>query len=76
MAVMESRDESRGPFLRVSVSKASGLVSVSVSRVSGLETLNIAKKWFLKIPITQIFVFVVFAGKKQPKHDDGKMLQI
>ena len=53
----ESRDSSRDPFLRVSVSK-----------VSGLETLNVAKKWFIKISVIQIFLFVVFAGKKQPKH--------
>jgi len=56
-----SRDLSRDPFLRVSVSK-----------VSGLETLNIAKIWFINIYIIQIFLFVVFAGKKQPKHM-GKM---
>ena len=56
-----SRDSSRDPFLRVLVSK-----------VLGLETLNIAKKWFIKIYIIQIFLFVVFAGKKQPKHV-GKM---
>ena len=37
LAVIESRDSSRDPFLRVSV-------SVSVSKVSGLETLDIAKK--------------------------------
>jgi len=36
--VMESRD----PFLRVSVSKVSGLLSVS--KAIGLETLNIANK--------------------------------
>jgi len=53
---MESRD-------LVSVS---GLVSVS--KVSGLEILNIAKKWFIKIFIIQIFSYVVFAGKKQSKH--------
>jgi len=34
--------------------------------------LNIAKKWFIKISNIQIFLFVVFAGKKQPKHI-GKM---
>ena len=50
-------DKSRDPFLRVSVSK-----------VSGLETLNIAKKWFVKISIIQRFVFVVYASKKQQKH--------
>ena len=59
----------------VSVSKVSGLVSVSVSKVSGLETLNIAKKLFSKISIIQIFLFVVFADKKQPKHV-GKMPEI
>ena len=42
---------------------------VSVSKVSALETLNIANEWFIKISIFQIFLFVVFAGKKQPKHD-------
>jgi len=36
--VMECRD----PFLRVSVSKVSGLVSVL--KATGLQTLNIAKK--------------------------------
>jgi len=60
-----SRDESRDPFLQVSVSKVSGLVSVSKS--AGLETLNIAKKWYSKISIIQQILFVVFAGKKQPK---------
>ena len=40
--------------------------------VSGLETLNIAKKWFIKVSITNDFLFVVFAGKKQSKHV-GKM---
>jgi len=68
-----SRDSSQDPFLRVPVSKVLGLVTVS--RVSGLETLNIAKKWFIKISIIQIFFFVVFAGKKQPKHI-GKMPEI
>ena len=34
--------ESRDSFLRVSVSKVSGLVLVSVSKVSRLETSNIA----------------------------------
>jgi len=50
-----SRDSSRDPFLRVSVSKVSDLVFVSVSKVSGLETLNSAKKWFIKISKIQIF---------------------
>ena len=67
---MESRDlvSVSRPILRVSVlvSKDSGLVSVS--KVSGLETLNIAKKCFIKIFIIQTFMFVVFSGKKQPKH--------
>jgi len=35
------QDSSRDPFLRVSISKVSGLVSVS--KVSGFETLNIGK---------------------------------
>jgi len=61
---MESRDSSRDPFLRVSVSK-----------VSGLETLNIAKKWCSKISIIQRFLFVVFAGKKQSKQV-GKVPEI
>jgi len=34
---------------------------------TGLETLNIAKKWFSKISIIERFLFVAFAGKKQPK---------
>ena len=38
------RDSFRNSFLRVSVSK-----------VSGLETLNIAKKWFIKIFTIQLF---------------------
>jgi len=71
--VMRSRD----PFLPVSVSvlvsKVSGLVSVS--KVSGLETLNTVKKWFIKICIIQRFLFVVFVGKKQPKHV-GKMPEV
>jgi len=54
--------EPRDTFLRVAVSK-----------VSGLETLNIAKKWLIKIYILVIqpFLFVVYASKKQPK-DVGK----
>jgi len=36
-------DSPRYSFLRVSVSKVSGLVSVSAWKVSGLETLNTAK---------------------------------
>jgi len=47
-----SDTKSRDSFLRVSVPKA----------------LNIAKKWLSKISIFQRFLFVVFAGKKQPKH--------
>jgi len=61
---MESRDSSRDPFLRVSVSKA-----------ARLETLNVAKKWFSKVPIIKRFLFVVFSGKKQQKHV-GKMPEI
>jgi len=38
-----------------------------VSMATGLETLNIAKKWLSKISINQRFLFVAFAGKKQPK---------
>jgi len=30
--------------------------------------LNIANKWFIKTFVFQIFLFVVFAGEKQPKH--------
>jgi len=56
--------ESRDPFLRVSVSK-----------VSGLETVNIPKKWFTKISKFHQFLFVVFAGKEQPKQV-GKMPEI
>jgi len=70
---MESRDSSRDPFLRVSVSKVSGLVSVS--KAARLETLNVAKKWFSKVPIIKRFLFVVFSGKKQQKHV-GKMPEI
>jgi len=47
-------------------------LQLSVLKVSGLETSNIANKWFSKISIIQIFLFAVFAGKKQPKHV-GKM---
>jgi len=52
------RDESQDPFLRVSisVSKVSGLVSIS--KATGLETLNIVKKWYNKISITQQILFV------------------
>jgi len=53
--------------MSTSVMESRDLVSFSVSNVSGLETLNIAKKWFIKISILQWFLFVVFAGKKQPK---------
>jgi len=70
-----SRDESQDPFLEVSVCKVSGLVSVSVAKVSGLETLNIAKKRFIEISLIQRFVFVVFAGEKQPNYVE-KMLEI
>ena len=42
-----SRDSSRDPFLRV-----------SVSEVSGLKTLNIAMKCFIKISILQRFLFL------------------
>ena len=35
---------------------------------SGFENLHIAKKLFIKISIIQIFLFVVFAGKKKPNH--------
>jgi len=66
--------ESRDTYLRVSVSKVSGLVTVS--KATGLdETLNIAKEWYGKISIIQRFFFVVFAGKKQPKQV-GKMPEI
>jgi len=53
-----SLDSSRDTFLRVLVSKVSGLVSVS--KVSGLETLNIVKKWFIKISTIQIFFACCF----------------
>ena len=43
---LSDRDESRDPFLRVSVSMVSGLVSVS--GVSGLETLNTERNGLLK----------------------------
>jgi len=57
--------ESRDPYLRVSLSKDSGLVSIS--KAVGLETLNVAKKLFSKTSIIQRFVFDVLAGTKQPK---------
>ena len=71
---MESRDlvsvsdESRDPFLRVSISKVLISVSdlISVSKATGLETLNIAKIWCSKISIIQQHLLAVFAGKKQP----------
>jgi len=54
-----SRDSSRDPFLRVSVSKFSGLDSVS--KATSLETLNIAKKLFSKIStIQRFFVCCIF----------------
>jgi len=40
---------------------------VLVSMATDLETLNIVKKCLSKISITQRFLFVAFAGKKQPK---------
>jgi len=42
---------------------------------SRLDTLTITKKWYSKIFIIQQFLFVVFAGKKQPKQY-GKMPEI
>ena len=39
-----------------------------VSSRSRSRDLNIAKMWFIKISAIQRFLFVVFAGKKQPKH--------
>jgi len=50
-------------------------VSRSIFASLGLETLNNAKHWFIQIPIIQIFLFVIFAGKKQPKQV-GKLLEI
>ena len=69
---METRQVSR-PIFASSVSKVLGLVSVS--KAASLETLNIAKKWQSKISITQQLLFIVFAGKKQPK-PFGKMPEI
>ena len=63
--MIETGFRSRDPFLRVSVSIVSSLVSVL--KTADLETLNIAMKWYSKIYITQQLLFVVFAGKKQPK---------
>ena len=40
---------------------------VLVSMATGLETSNIAKKWLSKISMIQRFLFVAFAGNKQPK---------
>ena len=57
-SVMESRDESRDPFLRVSVSVLTVSGLVSVSKATGLETLNVAKTWYSKISITQQLLFV------------------
>ena len=51
-----SRGSSRDSFLRVSVSKA-----------TGLETLNIAKKRFIKISIIQRFFVGWICSKKLPK---------
>jgi len=48
----------------VSVLKVSSLVLVS--KFSGLETLNFAKKCWLKFLSFNDFLFVVFAGKKNP----------
>jgi len=62
----QSRDESRVPFLRVSVSVLTVSGLVSVSKATGLDTLNVAKEWYDKISITQQLLFVIFAGKKQP----------
>jgi len=71
--VSVSRHESRDPFLWVSVSQVSGLVSVS--NATGLETLNSAKKWCSIISIFRLFLFVVFADKKQAKQV-GKIQEI
>jgi len=46
------RDESRDPFLLVSVPKVSGLDSVSIA--TGLDTFIIANKWYSKIYIIQL----------------------
>ena len=40
---------------------------VLVLMATGLESLNIAKKWLSKISMIQRFLFVAFAGNKQPK---------
>jgi len=50
---LEAWSRSRVPFLRVSVSKASGLVSVSMA--TGLESLKIAMKWYSNFFIIQRF---------------------
>jgi len=41
--------------------------SVLVSMATGLESLNIVNIWLSKISIIQRFLFVAFAGNKQPK---------
>jgi len=53
LSVMGSRDVSRDPFLRVSVSKVSRLISVS--KTAGVETFHIGRKWHRKIYIIQRF---------------------
>jgi len=53
---MESRD-----LVSVSRLVLRPFLRVSVSKVSGLETLNIAKNWFIKISIIKrFFVYCIF----------------
>jgi len=68
----------RDPYLRVSVSKFSGLVPVS--KATGLDhkpiSLNIARTWLSKTSaIQKVFFSIVLAGKKQWKQV-GKMPEI
>jgi len=62
------------PFLRVSISRFSRLVSVVITAYCP-ETTNIAEKRLSKTSVIQQVFFDVFAGTKQP-NKIGKMPEI
>jgi len=69
---MESRDLlSRPIFASLSLERLRSRLGLGLE---GFRSRDFAysKKWLIKISIIQIFLFAVFASKKQPKHD-GKM---
>jgi len=74
VAVMGSRDlvsvprlASRPIFASLCLSLEGYRSRLGLEGYRGLETLNIAKKWLSKTSIIQRFLFIAFAGKKQPK---------